>query len=742
MTTVLPLPRWQRFALLLIFVLAFVLRFGGLNHDLHEGLIYHPDTPKQIRAVERFLDGHYYTHMGELDYDAYPYFNSHLVEYLVRAAVVGHDALQTLVGLPDKEWRPDFYDIFWLTRVWNALLATLLVLVVFQLGRENWDARAGLAAALLLALSPTDVTCAHFAGADSTAGFFATLAVFFAFRIYRLGRWRDYALAALCVAFGFSTKYHAGMALLPVLLAHGLRTGSWRALVQRPALLRLGWLALIGIPATFLSTPTLFTHFTETVANIWHFFTQISSYRGVDASVRFGGLGTKLAFAMHRNLPILAWILSPLVCLGALFGLKALLRRHPEPRTAILYALPIVYFLVGVSLRPMAHPIYHTLMTPLVFVSAAVVFTRPFGRPERDRRWHAAVRLALLTGAVVLLFQAAAKEVFFFQQQDVSRVTRAWTEENVPKAFGVICDGYTFESRKISAPDSNSAGLAWAVTRAEEPPAHFKRVKTFSLEADRMAVFRNIPIRFYFNSGAWLRPDFQMPVFQRTPSRNGNEVICDNGPEFLRSEKQLALAPGAQPLRRWLVRAAPLPQAWLAVRNGSAPNWVECVFAGVRHTRALAPNEVVWWPVTAPHASWPHEPGHAWYRWTARAGYGPATALLATRPEDIGAFLYSAGRQTEAAPFLAAAAAATHNPALALLAARCTAAGDLTGTEPPPEPEAQSADTSGTTTPPSPVPEAPVPPEPAAANPVLASDTTAGGTDEQWEKISVAGRLL
>ena len=665
------LTRWQRLALLLIFVLAFALRFGGLNHDLHEGQIYHPDTPKQIRAVERFLDDQYYIHYGDLDYDAYPYFNSHLIEYMVRGAALVQHAGQKLIGLPDKPLRPDFYDLFWMTRIWNALLATLLVLVVFQLGRENWDKRAGFAAALLLAVSPADAACAHFAGADTTAGFFATCTVLFAFRIYRLGRWRDYALATVCVAFGFSTKYHAGMALLPVLIAHGLRTGSWRALVQRPALLRLGWLALLGIPATVLSTPTLIYHFTETVENIWRFFSQISSYRGVEASIRFGGWGGKLAFAMHRNLPILVWILSPLVCLGVLIGLKNLLRRRPEPRIAILFAMPLFYFLIGVSLRPMAHPIYHTLMTPLVFVIAAVVFTRPFGKPENDRRWLAMLRYGALAAAGAMLFTAAAKETFFFYRQDASRVARAWAEENVPVQFGVIADHYTCESQKFTTLEANATGLAWAVTHPEEPPPHFKQVKNFSLEEERMAVFRNIPIRFYLNSSAWLRPDFQMPVFQRAPSQNGNTVVCDNGVEFLRSEKRLALESSAQATTRWLVRPEPLPRVWLAVRNGSAPNWIEFSFGGRRISQALAPREVAWWPVENPHSNWVREPGHKWYPWTARACYGPATALLATKPEELGAFLYSSGCcSANTAPFLAQAATVTHNPALAALALR------------------------------------------------------------------------
>ena len=677
MQTNLPLTRLQRFGLLLIVALGCGLRFGGLNHDLHEGQIYHPDTPKQIRAVERFLDGNYYFHVGNLDYDIYPYFNSHLVEYLCRAGDALHGGLQALTGAPVTTWRPDYYQLFWIMRAWNALLATLLILVVFQLARENWDHRAAWAAALLFAVSPADVVACHFAGADTTAGFLATLTVFFALRIYRLGRARDYICAALCAACGFSSKYHAGMVLLPVLAAHGWRAGAWRALAGRRALGRLALLVLTGLGATLLTTPILLTHFTETVQNIFRFFFQISSYRGVDESIRHGGWGAKLAFAMHRNLPILVWILGPLTCFGAVLGLKEVCRRRPEPRAVILYALPLFYFLVGVSLRPMAHPIYHTLMTPLVFVAAAVVFTRPFGRPENDHPAFAGLRLTVVALSVLLLLHLSIKEVFLFWHQDASRLALAWTEENVPPQFAVETERYSFTSDKFAAA-SNAVGSMQAVTAPQPPPPPYQRLKTFSLETDRMPVFRNIPIRLYARPADWLQPGFRMPVFQRWPSASGNRLICDEGPEFLRSEKLLALEPDETPTVRWLVSRAPLAEAWLAIRNGNQDNLVALTFGGVRHTARLKAGEVAWWRVPAPRPSWPREPGHDWYRWTAQSCYGRARVLLATRPEEIGPFLFNAGRDADALPLLMSAAAATRNPALAAMALRAAARAGLT----------------------------------------------------------------
>ena len=661
------MTRLQKLSLLFVVALGFGLRFGGLNHDLNEWQVYHPDTPKQIRAIERFLDGRYYYHSGSLDYDAYPYFNLHLVEYVCRAGNTVHGGVQGLLGLPVTDWRPDYYQLFWITRVWNALLATWLILIVFQLARENWDLRAAFAAALFLAVSPADVVACHFAGADTTAGFFATVAVFFAFRIYRKGRLCDYALAALFTACGFSTKYHAGMAVLPILLAHGLRMGTWRALINRQSLSRLLLLALVGIPATFLTTPTLLTHCTETVGNIVAFFTQISSYRGVDESIRQGGWSAKIAFAMHRNLPNLAWIIGPLLCLGAMLGFKNVLRRHPDPRAVILYALPLIYFLLGVSLRPMAHPIYHTLMTPLVFVAAAVVFTRPFGRPENDRVWLVRLRLAVIVISFALLLKTAAKEVFFFWHQDVGRVAKAWAEENIPPQFAAQLENYSFSSDRFAV-SSNSVGMIWAATRPEAPPAAFTLLKTFSLETERMAVFRNIPIRLYANSSAWLRPDFSMPIPQRTTTENGNRVICDNRQVFYRSEKLLAVEADDEPTVRWVVRTAALDEAWIGIQNGSIASLVDISFGGSSLRRGLGANEIVWWHIPSPRKNWPNEPGHFWYRWSARSFYGHARILLATRPEEMGLFLFNAGNYRDAFPFLQTAAGAARDPLLAALA--------------------------------------------------------------------------
>ena len=71
---------WTVSALLLLVFIGFGLRYWGLSHDLNEGYVYHPDTPKQISAIQEYLEGQYYSPKGNLNYDGYPFFNSRLME--------------------------------------------------------------------------------------------------------------------------------------------------------------------------------------------------------------------------------------------------------------------------------------------------------------------------------------------------------------------------------------------------------------------------------------------------------------------------------------------------------------------------------------------------------------------------------------------------------------------------------------------------------------------------------------
>ncbi|MCX6993349.1 MAG: glycosyltransferase family 39 protein [Kiritimatiellaeota bacterium] len=658
----LPMGTMSRWLLLAIITAGFILRFWGLSHDLHEWNDYHPDTAKQVRAVERFLGGQYYVHYGDLDYDAYPYFNAHLVEYLYRAAELAHNGCYRLVGVPYEKGVPNLLTLWWLMRAWNALLATVLILVVFKIGRENFGRAAGLTAAALLAVSPADIVSCHYATCDTTAAFFATLSVLYAFRIYRYGRCRDYALAAICAACAFAAKYHGGMAILPALAAHILRAGGLRPLFKPGALGRIAVMAVAGVVMTFLAMPTLFTHFTETVQNIIAFFFQISSYRGIPENIRFGGKLAKFMFSIQRNLPIMAQILGPVVCLGAILGLIGLVRGRA--RYVILYSMPVV-FMIALLLRPAAHPVYHTLITPCVFLMAAVVLTAGVERTIlRSWRWAARiVQVGLIAGACGFLLRAAIHEDYFFWHQDVSRMAQAWLDENIPRRFNVVAESYTCSVGGF-APEETAQG-SLRLGNMESRPMGRPVLKRFFLEPISMAVFRNLPITMYLGGSSLIQNDFRRPVYQRQPSLTGNQFIFDNGPEFLRSEKLMQVEP-KKTLVKWLVSERPLEMTRIILQNSAIPNHIAFTLGGVRREISLAAEETACLEIPKLRARFPTTAGGPWfYRLQVSAAYGNARVGWATDAADAGTMLYNLDRFQEAAPLLCQAALETKNPTLA-----------------------------------------------------------------------------
>jgi hypothetical protein len=657
------MTRWQRAGLVLIILTGALLRFGGLSHDLHEGKTYHPDTPKQIRAVERYLKGHYYQHIGHPDYDGYPLFNAHLVEYVCRAIQPIRRGTLTLIGIPCDDRAQDLLTLYWITLLLNATLATVAIGVVWRIGRENFGPGAALAAAALQALSPVDVTACHYATGDTTAAFFGALSLLFAFRIYRLGRYRDYALAAASAVLGFSAKYHAGMAVFPILTAHLLRCGSPRMWLTAPSIRRMGVVAVAGTIALFLSIPALFEHFGPQLRDILMAFSHSASR--LPPELRNSGALDKLVYSMQHNLPVLLRILSPFVCLAAVLSVCASFRRLPA--VPILLSLPVAYFVMGVGTKPLVHPVYHTVMTPAMFLLTAAFFARDLASLAlwRRRLWRGAAAAALVLSALIL-GREACRECFFQWHMDTRRMAEAWTAENVPPSFAAVRGRYTCPFP--SAVESGAAPQGTLITRGGlgpvEIPPGFMHLKQFALEHDPLMQFRNIPIEAYLGATALVRAGFTLPLFQRWPSETGNQFIFDNGVEFCRSGKTLAVAPSTETVRR-LVCEKPVERAWLAIRNGPTHNALRIEFAGFTRHLLLRAYESIWLQVTAPQPEFPSGQGLYFYRWRVSASDGLARVTLATSLLEAGTALYNLGRFAEARPLLEQAAQATGNPTLA-----------------------------------------------------------------------------
>jgi 4-amino-4-deoxy-L-arabinose transferase-like glycosyltransferase len=143
------------------------------------------------------------------------------------------------------------------TRLVSIVLGVGTVWLVYLIGRAQYNHKAGILAAALLATSPAHAIQSHFAVPDVAMIFFLCLSVLYAIRWAEDGRYSDSAWAGFWGGLAAATKYNAAGLILFVLgAAHLLRNGrrAWR----KPDILWAGGGAVIGfvlgVPGTIIAT--------------------------------------------------------------------------------------------------------------------------------------------------------------------------------------------------------------------------------------------------------------------------------------------------------------------------------------------------------------------------------------------------------------------------------------------------------------------------------------------------------
>ncbi len=610
----------------LIFLLALCLRTGGLSHDLHLGWVYHPDTPKQMVAVEQFLDGHYFTITGNRDLDGYPYFTSHVIEYLVR----GYDAIQSAVrahiGLPPESYRPERVTLYWITRLLNAVVSSLAGVLVFCIGRRFWNWNAGAIASLWLALSPVDVTAAHYAAGDTMSAFWSLAAIYFALQVVHRNAARDYILGGIVAAAAFSSKYQGALTLAAFLIAHLVRYPPWRMTFTAPSI-RRGLLLMVSFiagvfvtsPALLIDTKRAFRYILQFLDHTSHYYVELLS--GVE----------RLQMGVTLNLPALADILGPIVVAAALVAMVVGYRRS---RTWIIAVVPLLYLFVGLAMKPLTHAVYHTFVTPMIFLLAAAAMTRLFeGQGLRKTRIVVGLLLVLLSAGYLGAY--SHREIFFFKRNDTRRVAETWALDNIPPSIYLDARAYTFPAHPWRDGGASPAHRAFAFARdmRDEVQRAFM-LHDLVFETNKLSQFRNWPIRFFIHPSDLIRPGFEPAVWQILPATRQDNMIPLDAPWFHHSPNMLDVRRGDR-LSLTLMSRLPLEKAVIVVRTDMMPARVKMWTGNRRHTLNLAPNQTHIIPVEHWRPARIARNPNRFYRWCITVPYGSARIHLATTPRDI-----------------------------------------------------------------------------------------------------------
>jgi hypothetical protein len=618
----------DRRVLWLLFVLALALRLIGLSHDLHFETVYHPDTPKQMRAVQQFLNDDYLVFQGHSDYDGYPYFNSHVVEYVVRCVMAVETVWLKWIGAWTGPVEPPGYlTLFWITRVMNALISAVAVPLLFLIGLR-FSRRAAWMASVFLLLSPLDISAAHFASNDSTVALFCLLALWFGFRVAERGQWRDLAGGAFCVAAAFSTKYHGAMAFLPVLIGHVLFCRSAGGLFSSAALARWAFLALVGLIGIFLTSPALIVNLEPAVNSILHFFQYTANF---NMSEEFKALPAYHRFwiGLRENIPVIIDAVSLPVALTFLVGLVAWIR---DPRIALLVSVPVLHLVVGLSGKPYLHQAHHTPITAYVFLTAAVVWAGMSFRGS-GMVWMRRVGVVLAVWTAGHLSVFSAREVMSFYVSDTRRVAETWMLDSVPKGVQWLTWRYTVTLPEYEGPKLPVYASAQSGDQPHRVPGMIPWTQ-FAFFDNRFSKFINRVIHLHTLENEYFRLPSHPPYLLPLSGERRDTALSLDAPWFGRSSRVRNVAPDL-PVRVWAVSTQRVERAWLVVQTGDRPVLMTTGLGGRAERVHLPAGRYHVVPVQNPRRFYLPGDIRYYYRWYADVVWGAARVTLMTDGAEL-----------------------------------------------------------------------------------------------------------
>jgi uncharacterized membrane protein/O-antigen/teichoic acid export membrane protein len=330
---------------------------------------------------------------------------------------------------------PLYFSILWVTVRWlgsgetavrlpSIIAGTLVVPMLYLLGREAYDRRTGAIAAVVGSLSPIMVWYSQEARMYALLMLFGVIAMWAQVRIVRRGGrwpWAIYAVASIAMVwtqyFGFLQVVVQQLAFLYIIWSRHRRGEPVRSLV-------VGWgVATVAI-AVWLAPLLPFAH--------QQFMVNQTAGKGFGAPQQVGNaaalsgnhLGIYAALAnliwavlgYHSNAAMA--LLAALWPLGMLFSLVLLGRRHRRVTTLFLAAVlvpGVALFVLGSVKRDLFDIRYLAMAVPILFVLIARMVTGLSPRRVAVLAASGVVGMALLVGLVDQQYNGTNPRLYDFR---------------------------------------------------------------------------------------------------------------------------------------------------------------------------------------------------------------------------------------------------------------------------------------------------------------------------------------
>lgn len=358
-------------------------------------------------------------------------------------------------------------------RATTALFGCATVAAVFYLGRQAFLARAGLLAALFLAINVLHVELSHRVGVDVPMTFFATLALYFGLQVASDGQRRNYLLAGLCAALATTTKLPGILVLLPLLIAHTYHIVGSSGGLSRWLASRNLWLAVvIFILVLAVTNPGILLHF-----NYFSFFSappeEMLDDDAFEAAASFDSVSRPNLYLFYPSV-VQASMGWPLFGLAMASVGYAAWKHRPSDVMLLSYASINYLAITSTTSDVLYYPRY---ALPII-----IVLTVLAGRAFSDLiqfipRWRILALTTLAAAFVVWPLNQTIRDTYSLTQTDTRTLAKEWFDAHVPAGSKVLIEGGKIAASRLTVP------------LADSREALERRIKYWKLKEPRQARF-------------------------------------------------------------------------------------------------------------------------------------------------------------------------------------------------------------------------------------------------------------
>jgi hypothetical protein len=312
------------------------------------------------------------------------------------------------------------------------------VVATFFVARRFWGARVGLIAAALLAFAFLSVQYSRIAVTDVGTFLPVAIAVWGILRVWDEGKLKHYLVAGAAIGFAIGFKYTVGLALVPLLIAGGVRLfrDKGTPFFKRRDLRHLVAGVAAMVVAFAITTPYFFVHPTDALYQL---------KEQAEAAGASEKLGQAQQGGFSYYLESFTWGFGWAAILAAAVGAVFEFRRN-RMRALLLVSFPVVLFLyMSVQTRyfgrwlVMLYPILAMLAGIGIVGVANLVRTR-FSSPRTG--WLVSGGLAALITALVLIQPVAAdwRTSDVLGKRDTRELARDWLVQRYDKSLRIVVE--------------------------------------------------------------------------------------------------------------------------------------------------------------------------------------------------------------------------------------------------------------------------------------------------------------